>query len=307
MQPRFPQEVVEEIIDWVGVGSVGQRDPHLGSCSLVAGNWVRRSQQHLFYSVELASTTDISNWITNIRPGVGGVSGHVKKLWLNVNWDQWSRRFPSVEHLKSFTHVEELRLTYWCGGRATREEVEEGFGGFGPSVRSLSVSLPRGDTGSFLHLLSLFPHLDNLSIWTSCLDESLDPLPRYAVTVRGRLVLDGAQEHFADALIGSGLRPKVLKISIPRSISYDGLLAACAPNVEIVSISPTFGQCLAHFTMVATADFGQNRGMSRSYLPDLLHSLEARGDQVDAPRVLLRGRSHDSAADPVPSPREGDV
>ena len=106
----------------------------------------------------------------------------------------------------------------------------------------LSVPLPRGDAGSFLHLLSLFPHLDDLSIWTSYLDESLDPLPKNAVAVRRTLVLDSVQEHFADALIGSGLKPKALKISIPRSISYDGLLAACAPSVEIVSLSPTFGQ-----------------------------------------------------------------
>ena len=244
MPPTFPQEVVDDLIDWVSVSSAGQRDPHLRSCSLVARSWVRRGRRHLFHSIELASTTDISSWIRNVRPGVDGVSGYVRKLWLNSSWDQWSQRFPSVEHLRSFTHVEELRLTYWCGRRATREEVEEAFWGLGPSVRSLSVSLPRGDPEEFLHLLSLFRHLDNLSVWTSCLDESPDPLPRSLVTVRGRLVLDGVQEHFVDALIGSGLQPKVLKISIPRMISYDGLLTACAPSVETVSLSPTFGQPL---------------------------------------------------------------
>jgi len=179
---------------------------------------------------------------------------------MNCDWDQWSLRFPSIEHLRSFTHVEELRLTYWCGGRATREEVEEAFGGFGPSVTTLSISLPRGDAGSFLHLLSLFPHLNDLFIWTSYLDESLDPLPRNVVTVRGTLVLDGVEEHFADALIGSGLKPKILKISIPRSISYDGFLAACAPSVEVISLSPTFGQCLSIFSaMSATANFGRKQ------------------------------------------------
>ena len=186
---------------------------------------------------------------------------------MNSNWDQWSQRFPSVEHLRSFTHVEELRLTYWRCGRATKEEVVEALGGFWPSVRSLSVSLPSGDAGSFLHLLSLFPHLDNLSVWTSCLDETLDPLPRNAVKVRGRLALDNVQEHFADALIGSGLEPKALKISIPRLISYDRLLAACAPNVEVVSLSPTFGQCLfilelVHFMVVETTNLSRNRFMS---------------------------------------------
>lgn len=244
MQPIFPQEVIDDLIDWVGVSSVGQRDPHLRSCSLVSRNWVERSRRHLFYNIELASTPNIDNWIGNIRPGAGGVSRYVKRLWMGCNWDQWSQRFSSIEHLKSFTHVEELRLTYWRGGQATKEEVEEAFGGFGLSVRSLSVSLPRGDAGSFLYLLSLFSHLDDLSIWTSCLDESPDPLPRNIVSVRGRLVLDGLQEHLADALIGSGLKPKVLKISIPRLISYDGLLMTCAPSVETISISPTFGQCL---------------------------------------------------------------
>ena len=244
MLPVFPQEVIDDLIDWVSVSSAGQRDPHLRSCSLVARNWVQRGRRHLFHSIELASATDISNWIRNVRPGVDGVSGHVRKLWLNSSWEQWSRRFPSVEHLRSFKRVEELRLTYWCGGRATREEVEEAFWGLGSSVRSLFVSLPRGDPCSFLHLLSLFPHLDNLSVWTSCLDRGLDPLPRTAVAVRGRLVLDGVQEHFAGALIGSGLRPKVLEISIPRSSSYDELMTACAPGVEIVSLSPTFGQFL---------------------------------------------------------------
>lgn len=244
MKPVFPQEVIDDLIDWVDATSAGQRDSHLRSCSLVAHSWVQRSRQHLFYSIELTSTSNISNWIGKIRPGVGGVSRYVRELWMGCNWDQWSRRFPSAEHLSSFTRVKELRLTYWRGGQATKEEVEEAFGGFGSSVRSLSISLPRGDPGSFLHLLSLFPHLDNLSIWTSYLDESVGPLPKNAVTVRGTLVLDGAQEHFADALVGSGLKPKTLKISIPRLISYDGLLTACAPSAETISLSPTFGQCL---------------------------------------------------------------
>lgn len=247
MQPTFPQEVTDDLIDWIAISSAGQRDPHLRSCSLVARSWVQRSRRHLFHSVELASASDINNWIGNVRPGVGGVSGYVRKLWMNCHWDQWSQRFPSVEHLRSFTHVEELRLTYWRGGQATEEEVETAFGGFGSSVRSLSVSLPRGDASPFFHLLSLFPHLDDLSIWTSCLEGSLDPLPKNVVTVRGTLVLDGMQEHFVNALIGGGLKPKVLKISIPRLISYDRLLAACAPSVEVVSLSPMFGQCFPAF------------------------------------------------------------
>jgi len=307
MPPTFPQEVIDDLIDWVSVISAEQRDPHLRSCSLVARSWVHRGQRHLFHSIELASTTDISNWIRNIRPGAGGVSGYVRKLWLNSSWDQWSRRFPSVEHLRSFTHVEELRLTYWCGGRTTREEVEEAFWGLGPSVRSLSVSLPRGDPGSFLHLLSLFPHLDNLSVWTSCLDEGLDPLPRNVVTVRGRLVLDGVQEHFAGALIGSGLRPKVLKISVPPLISYDGLLSACAPSVEIVSLSPTFGQSFPILRWPRLIDFCRNRCMPRSYLPGQLYGLETRRDQVDTPRVLLCGRPHCSTTGSVSSSGESDV
>lgn len=244
MRPTFPQEVIDELVDWVAADSVGQRDPHLRSCSLVSRNWVERSRQHLFHTIELASTSNISNWIRDIRPGVSGVSRYVRRLWMGCNWDQWSRRFPSVEHLRSFTRVGELRLTYWYGGHATKEEVEEAFRVLGLSVRSLSVSLPRGDMGSFLHLLSLFPHLDNLSIWTSSLEEGQGPLPKDAVTVRRMLVLDGAQEHFAHALIGSGLKPKILKISIPHLISYDGLLTACAPGVEAIVLSPTFGLCL---------------------------------------------------------------
>ena len=243
MQPTFPQEVIDDLIDWVGVGSVGQRDPNLRACSMVAHNWVERSRRNLFYSIELASTPDINSWIENIRPGASGVSGYVRKLWIHCGWDQWAQRFTSVEHLKSFSRVEELRLTYWCGGGATNEQLEEAFKVFGQSVQSLSISLPRGDTALFLHLLSLFPHLDDLSIMTSYLDETAEPLPSSVVAVRGSLVLDGVQEHLAQALVGSGLRPKVLKITIPNLISYDGLLAACGPSVEAVSLSPTFGQC----------------------------------------------------------------
>jgi len=256
IRPTFPQEVIDELIDWVGVGSVGQGDPHLRSCSLVARTWLQTSRKHLFHSIELTSASSIGSWIRNIPSGEGGVSRYVRKLWLGCNWDQWSQRFPSVEHLRSFTRAEELRLTYWCGGDTTREGVEEAFGGFGPSVRCLSISLPRGDASSFLHLLSLFPHLDDLSIWTSYLDESLGSLPRNAVNVRGRLVLDGVQEHFADALIGSGLKPTILKISIPRSISYGGLLTACAPTVKTISLSPAFGQCLLIHRTAQPLTFG---------------------------------------------------
>jgi hypothetical protein len=193
MQQTFPQEVIKDLIDWVGVGSVGQRDPHLRACALVARNWVERSRQILFYSIELASNPDISNWISNIHPGVGGVSGYVRKLWVHFGWEQWSQGFPSVEHLRSFAQVNALRLACWCGGWPTKGEVEEAFGGFGQSVQSLSVSLPHGDASSFLHFLSLFLHLDDLSIMTSHFDETLEPLPSNLVTVPRRLVLDCCQ------------------------------------------------------------------------------------------------------------------
>lgn len=242
MQREFPQEVIDDLIDWVGVGSVGRRDSDLRACSLVAWSWVERSRHHLFHSIELASTSDIGRWVENIRPGVGGVSGYVKKLWIHFGWDEWSQRFQSVEHLKSFTRVQDLNLTYWYGGQTEGEEVEEVFGGIGQSVRSLSFSMPRGNLGSFLHLLSVFPRLDNLSILTSHLDEASEPLPRNVVTVRGNLVLDSVEEHFVKALAGCGLRPKVLKVSIPNLTSFDELLAACAPGVETISLSPTYGQ-----------------------------------------------------------------
>ena len=242
MQREFPQEVIDDLIDWVSVSSIGNRDPDLRACSLVALGWVERSRRHLFYSVKLASTPDIRRWVTHIRPGAGGASRHVKKLWIDLGWEQWSQRFSSVEHLKSFVHVQDLRLAYWSCGEAGNGEVEEAFGGLGQSVRSLSFSLPRGDPGSFLHLLSLFRHLDNLSVLTSCLEEASEPLPRDVVTVRGILVLDGVQEHFLNALVGDGLRPKVLKVSIPNLTSFEGLLAACAPSVEVICLSPTDGQ-----------------------------------------------------------------
>ena len=256
MQREFPQEVIDDMIDWVGVGSTGQRDPDLRACSLVAWSWVERSRQHLFNSIELGSTPDINRWIENIRPGADGVSGYVRKLWIHFGWDQWSQRFPSTQHLKSFARVQDLRLTYWGGGQTENEEVEEAFGGLGQSVRSLAVSLPRGDVGSFLHLLSLFPHLDNLSILTSYLEETSEPLPMNVVTVRGSLVLDGVQEHFVNALVGGGLRPNVLKISIPNLTSFEGLLTACAPSVETISLSPAYGQCVLpfHLERSATAD-----------------------------------------------------
>lgn len=242
MQRELPQEVIDDLIDWVSVGSVGRRDSDLRACSLVAWSWVERSRQHLFHSVKLASTSDISRWVENIRPGVCGVSGYVKKLWIHFGWDEWSQRFPSVEHLKSFTHVQDLSLAYWRSGQMEDEEVEDAFGGLGQSVRSLVFSLPRGNLGSFLHFLSLFPRLDNLSILTSHLDESSEPLPSNVVAIRGSLVLDGVQEHFVNALVGCGLRPNVLKVSIPNLTSFGELLAACASSVETISLSPTYGQ-----------------------------------------------------------------
>lgn len=249
MQRQFPQEVIDDLIDWVGVSSVGQKDPDLRACSLVAWSWVERSRQRLFHSIELGSAPDISRWIRDTRPGAGGVSRYVKKLWIDFGWDQWSQRFQSAQHLKSFSHVQDLRLTYWGGGQANREEVEEAFGGLGQSVRSLAISLPRVTLGPFIHLLSLFPHLDNLSIMTSYLDETSEPLPMDVVTVRGSLVLDGVQEHFVNALVGVGLMPKVLKVTIPNLTSFDGFLAACAPSVETISLSPSYGKCTTHILL----------------------------------------------------------
>lgn len=310
MQREFPQEVIDDLIDLVSVGSTGQRDPDLRACSLVSWNWVERSQQRLFYSIELASTPDISRWIRNIRPGVGGVSRYVKKLWIHFGWDQWSQRFPSVDHLKSFASVQDLRLTYWCGGQERGEVVEEAFIALGRSVRSLTVSLPRGDAGSFLHLLSLFLHLDNLSILTSYLDEASEAVPRNLVTLRGSLMLDGVQEHFINALVGSRLKPNVLRVSIPNLTSFDKLLAACAPSVETIFLSPSYGQCLPGLSQNenTTADLCyRNRRVPRSHLSDQLYGLKTCGDQAGASKVLLCRRAHRSAADPFFLPGEGDV
>lgn len=229
MMERFPQELIDEIIDRVDYAD-------LWACSRVGPRWVERSHWRIWGS-GYCSFIDRHQLYSVSRNGLftnaSILTERVHTLALNSSAvEAWVYRFRNADlvlpHLKSLV-ITDARLQLNVDVAVLKRN-------FGNALLSLSLNRVSIDSEAFYPILSSFPNLDDLSIVG--LDISRPPsagtvsaCPR----TQGRLTLVGSEVH--DTCV-----PLLLKLPVRFHALY------FYDVVGIGSIHPLVRTCAATLT-----------------------------------------------------------
>ena len=238
---QFPQELVDEVIN--NLDSV--RD--LRACSLVSPKWVEGSQRKLFADVSL-NTWNFDKWKRNIPPGPNGISAYVRSLALRQAKSIVSLEpetlMEILDHLTSFRRLKALRLQ-----DVNFDDLFDGpsltlcFGHFGKSVHSLHLDCIRTDVATLLFFLSLFPHLNRLTISFPILTGGVTEVPEGVLPLRGTLRLKGLGATSDILLSGLLLIPlhleeiSITHSQIAESENLDRLIEICGPTLKKLELA----------------------------------------------------------------------
>ena len=149
---------------------------------------------------------------------------------------------PFNHHFQCFDRIEELNIR-WLHAQPFLVQFDTFFANFVPTLRSLHLDTPTGDTRDIMDFICRFPHLDDLTLrmtseaWMS---PPSSPVVKNMPPFRGRLKL-----HWFVDLHGYMLRQL---ISLPgkrrfRSLDFRGIemgqpvIDACSGTIETLSIT----------------------------------------------------------------------
>ena len=159
--PRIPQEIIDEILDYLAA------DPDLRSlrsCALVSKSWVPSSRRHLFHTI-LFTMRDMDKWLKTFPVPEQSPAHYIRDLRVSTGGYGSS---PGVffEYIPWFTNVE--RVTLLGDGRWIPT-----FWRLPQSVTSLTVNT---DATAFAQIQGIMLHLPNLNDLS--LSGSLVPVDR---------------------------------------------------------------------------------------------------------------------------------
>ena len=175
-----------------------------------------------------------------------GLLPYARHLFININYNFTPANLqPFNHHFQCFDRIQELSI-YWLDTPGFLENFGTYFANFVPTLRSLHLDTPTGDTRDILDFVCRFPHLDNLTFkmetfhgWGTWGSGSL-PTAERAPPFRGRLKLDG--------IVGWRGQLLLQLISLPgkrrfRTIDFRGcnseeeqpIIDACSGTLESVS------------------------------------------------------------------------
>ena len=181
---------------------------------------------------------------------------------------------PHIQHLHSLTNLRTLR-TRWLDTPSSIPKVEEYFGAFSGSLKSLELAFPRGNHNQILYFACQFPNLRDLKI--DIIQDHTNPMyddgPHFAIRASPPLdgtldlqweVVSGGGSMGADRILSdlvalpSGLKFRTLKLSGFIGDDLQLLVNACAPTLECMEFigrrfrtSFPHGECLL-FTVIHT-------------------------------------------------------
>ena len=155
MAPRMPQEIIDEILDYLETDFRS-----LESCSLVSKSWVTSCRRHLFHAIIFTWTT-IPRWVEVFPVPEESPAHHVRDLRFSI------RCFFKIpegfsEHVPWFTNVEKVT---WSGEMGLRRLYQMlSLGRLSQSVTSLSLAWDEEALLQIRDILLLFPNLSNLKL-----------------------------------------------------------------------------------------------------------------------------------------------
>jgi len=163
MDPGFPQEIVDEVID-----NLAFNFETLKSTSLVRKSWTHRSRRRLFSLVPIYSLGRLEQWALSISSDPNGIASYARVILLTHNtpksWVEPANLDRFYEHFRSFSRVERLVISGLEMAKFDATSTPRYFGNFAATVRSLELRTAVGTPASLLSFICAFPLVDDLAI-----------------------------------------------------------------------------------------------------------------------------------------------
>jgi hypothetical protein len=209
----FPQEVVDHIVFML------RNDlQSLKACSLTCKAMFVSTRCVIHRKIcltseknwELLTVAERQRYIRGERQGIAvrvlssiaayGLLQYARHLVININKNFTPANLqPFNHHFQRFDRIQELHV-YWLDTPGFLESFDTYFANFVPTLRSLHLEAPAGDTRDILDFICQFPHLEDLSLSS---EDSRDrgvwksgslPIVKSMPPFRGRLRLRGITE-----------------------------------------------------------------------------------------------------------------
>ncbi|KAF9650475.1 hypothetical protein BDM02DRAFT_1379420 [Thelephora ganbajun] len=259
------KDLPQEIVDYI-IFMLGNDMKSLKACSLTC-KAMFVSTRHVIHrkmrltcekNWELLTTPEKQRYIRGDRQGIAvrvldGIATHglfpyARHLFIHLN-----RNFTPVNlqpfnhHFQRFDRVQELSI-YWLHTPGFLKNFDTFFANFVPTLRSLHLDVPTGDTQDILDFVCRFPHLDDLTLemssddppnWKSWKSVSL-PIVRKMPPFQGRLKLRriGRWHSYMPQQLTSLPGKRRFRFVDFRSCSSEGeqfIIDACSGTIETLS------------------------------------------------------------------------
>ena len=230
------------------------------ACSLTCYSWYIAAVLHLhrtlITSVRPWNQGSIFEWHEpllhmhkfGLLPLVKEFQAHMS---VSADTDGFSPKLFNRSILRQFsalTNVQELGIDYLVIHKFM-PDIRRYFGHFLPTVRSLALRTPRGSRRQTLCFIGLFPHLDDLKIYSlfnfqEGPTSDLTLVPPFAPPLRGRLILRncGSEGFFRDMIdLLGGIQFRYMDLCLVDEKRL--LLDACAETLETLRLYPTDACC----------------------------------------------------------------
>ena len=213
----LPQEIVDHIISMLGNDL-----KLLKACSLTCKAMFASTRPLIHRKIrltweqnwEVLTLREKQRYIRGDRQGIAfkvlsGMAAHGllpygRQLFININKNFTPANLqPFNGHFQRFDRIQELSI-YWLHTPEFLEQFDTYFANFVPTLRSLHLDTPTGDTRDIMDFIGRFPHLDDLAFkmspenshgwrtWKSASPHIVKNIPPF----RGRLKLCGISEWY---------------------------------------------------------------------------------------------------------------
>ena len=189
---RLPYEIIEIII-----ANIAHSLDALKALSLTCHSWHIATAPHLHHTLTLAYRSELRLLSKLHRLGLMSLIKEIRVAQFTDRWlvpQAFSRR--DLRYFSAFSAIQTLRLENLDVSRFI-PGIERYFSHFSPTLRSIMLLSPHCNPRQLTHFLSLFPNLDDTTIWDFSTHTQNVTIPNTAVVpfstpgMRGRLALRG--------------------------------------------------------------------------------------------------------------------
>ena len=224
----------QEIVDYI-VGKVSHRRRTLIACTQVSRTWWIAARAHLYRTFTVSDPAGFEADINELKNM--GITNLVRRVVVRWAYDNGEFIFgtPELTPLKAITHIQELDLRRLDINELVLTLRHEHFDTLKSTVRTLVLSRPTSSTKHILWFISLFSHLEDLSVLGLDMldnDDTQVPAIESPPSLTGRLVLKSIthQSEFIHGL--ASMQNGFRTVELQSCKEVRGIIESCAETVE---------------------------------------------------------------------------